>query len=70
MTLVRLETLQVPTLVLAGEADLVSPPALMRMLAAHIPDCQFATVAEAGHAAHWERPEIWNRLVLEFMGRH
>jgi pimeloyl-ACP methyl ester carboxylesterase len=70
MTLARLETLQVPTLVLAGEADLVSPPALMRMLAAHIPDCQFATVAEAGHAAHWEQPEIWNRLVLEFMGRH
>ena len=70
MTLARLETLQVPTLVLAGEADLVSPPALMRMLAAHIPDCQFATVAEAGHAAHWEQPAIWNRLALEFIGRH
>jgi pimeloyl-ACP methyl ester carboxylesterase len=70
MTLGRLETLRVPTLVLAGEADLVSPPALMRLLAAHIPDCQFATVSEAGHAAHWEQPEIWNRLVLEFIGRH
>ena len=70
MTLARLETLRVPTLVLAGEADLVSPPALMRILAAHIPDCQFATVSEAGHAAHWEQPEIWNRLVLEFIGRH
>jgi pimeloyl-ACP methyl ester carboxylesterase len=70
MTLARLETLRVPTLVLAGEADLVSPPALMRMLAAHIPDCRFATVPEAGHAAHWEQPEVWNRLVLEFIGRY
>jgi pimeloyl-ACP methyl ester carboxylesterase len=70
MTLARLETLQVPTLILVGEADLVSPPALMRMLAAHIPDCQFATVSEAGHAAHWEQPEIWNRLALEFIGQH
>jgi pimeloyl-ACP methyl ester carboxylesterase len=70
MTLARLETLQVPTLILAGEADLVSPPALMRMLAAHIPQCQFATVPEAGHAAHWEQPEIWNRLALEFIARH
>jgi pimeloyl-ACP methyl ester carboxylesterase len=70
MTLARLETLRVPTLVLVGEADLVSPPALMRMLAAHIPDCQFATVSEAGHAAHWEQPEIWNHLVLEFIGQH
>ena len=70
MTFARLETLRVPTLVLVGEADLLSPPALMRLLAAHIPDCQFATVPEAGHAAHWEQPEIWNRLVLEFIGQH
>ncbi len=70
MTFARLETLRVPTLVLVGEADLLSPPALMRMLAAHIPDCQFATVPEAGHAAHWEQSEIWNRLVLEFIGQH
>jgi pimeloyl-ACP methyl ester carboxylesterase len=70
MTFARLETLRVPTLVLVGEADLLSPPALMRLLAAHIPHCQFATVPEAGHAAHWEQPEIWNRLVLEFIGQH
>jgi pimeloyl-ACP methyl ester carboxylesterase len=25
---------------------------------------------QAGHAAHWEQPEIWNRLVLEFIARH
>jgi pimeloyl-ACP methyl ester carboxylesterase len=70
MTFVRLETIRVPTLVLVGEADLLSPPALMRLLAAHIPHCQFGTVPEAGHAAHWEQPEVWNRLVLEFIGRH
>jgi non-heme chloroperoxidase len=70
MTLARLETLRVPTLILVGEADLVSPPALMRMLAAPIPNCRFATVPEAGHAAHWEQPEVWNRLVLGFIGQH
>jgi pimeloyl-ACP methyl ester carboxylesterase len=70
MTFVRLETMQVPVLVVVGEADLLSPPALMRLLAAHIPHCQFVTVPEAGHAAHWEQPEIWNRIVLEFMGRY
>ena len=41
----------------------------MRMLAAHIPNCQFVTVPEAGHAAFWEQPETWNRLVLE-LGQH
>jgi pimeloyl-ACP methyl ester carboxylesterase len=70
MTFALLETLRVPALVLVGEADLLSPPALMRLLAAHIPNCQFTTVPEAGHAAFWEQPEVWNRLVLEFMGQH
>ena len=70
ITYSRLEMLQVPTLVVVGEADLVTPPALMRMFAAHIPHCRFATVPEAGHGAHWEQPEIWNRLVLEFIGLH
>jgi non-heme chloroperoxidase len=70
MTFSRLETLRVPALVLVGEADLLSPPALMRLLAMHIPNCQFATMPEAGHAAHWEQPELWNRIVLEFIGQH
>jgi pimeloyl-ACP methyl ester carboxylesterase len=70
MTFARLETIRVPVMVLVGEADLLSPPALMRLLAAHIPNCQFASVPEAGHGAHWEQPEIWNRIVLEFIGQH
>lgn len=67
LTLALLETLQPPVLILVGEADLLSPPALMHMLAAPIPQCQVVTVPAAGHAAFWEQPEIWNRLVLEFL---
>jgi pimeloyl-ACP methyl ester carboxylesterase len=70
MTFARLETMRIPVLVLVGEADLLSPPALMRLLAAHISQHQFASVPAAGHAAFWEQPEIWNRLVLKFMGLH
>lgn len=70
MTFSRLETLRVPALVLVGDADLLSPPALMRLLAAHIADCQFETIPEAGHGAHWEQPETWNRIVLEFIRQH
>jgi 2-succinyl-6-hydroxy-2,4-cyclohexadiene-1-carboxylate synthase len=70
LTLDLLETLHVPTLVLAADADLLAPPALMKLLAARIPGCEVATVADAGHSAHWERPEEWNRIVLGFLGRH
>ena len=44
MTYARLETMRVPVLILAGDADLLSPPAPMRLLAAHIPNCQWAAV--------------------------
>ncbi len=69
ITLPMLETLNVPTLVLAAGADLLAPPALMRLIANRIPDCAFECVGEAGHSAHWERPAEWNRLVLNFLQR-
>lgn len=70
ITYARLQTMKVPTLILSGEADLLSPPALMRMLAAHIPTSRFVSLPEAGHAGFWERPEVWNGLALEFIGQH
>lgn len=70
LTLSLLETMQAPTLVLAGGADLISPPALMRLMAERIPGSEFRMVADAGHSANWERPEAWNQIVLEFLGRH
>lgn len=66
----RLEAFRTPTMALAGEADLVTPPAYVRLLASRLPNCEFATVPEAGHASFWEQPAIWNRLVLDFIGRH
>ena len=70
ITYARLQTMQVPALILSGEADLLSPPALMRMLAAHIPTSRFVSLHEAGHAGFWERSQVWNGLVLEFIARH
>jgi pimeloyl-ACP methyl ester carboxylesterase len=69
ITLPMLETLNVPTLLLAAGADLLAPPALMRLIANRIPECAFDCIAEAGHSAHWERPAEWNRAVLDFLQR-
>ena len=70
ITYARLQTMGVPVLVLSGEADLLSPPALMRMLAAHIPTSRFVSLPDAGHAGFWERPQVWNGLVLEFISKY
>ena len=70
ITYARLATMRVPTLVLSGQADILAPPLLMRMLAAQIPASSFASLEDVGHAGFWERPEVWNGIVLEFIGRH
>jgi pimeloyl-ACP methyl ester carboxylesterase len=70
ITYARLQTMRVPVLALSGNADLLSPPALMRMLAARIPTSRFVSLPDAGHAGFWERPQVWNGLVLEFIGQH
>jgi pimeloyl-ACP methyl ester carboxylesterase len=65
-----LADLSVATLMIAGGADLLAPAELMRQIAAHVPDHEFVTIGEAGHCIHWEFPEEWNRLALEFLSRH
>ena len=67
ITYAALESLSVPTLALAAGADLLAPPALMRLIASHIRGTHFALIADAGHSAHWERPAEWNRSVLDFL---
>jgi pimeloyl-ACP methyl ester carboxylesterase len=70
ITEATLNRLQVPTLLISGEADLASPPGLIRMVAAQIPGSELVTVPEGGHSTYWERPDIFNRAVLDFIGRH
>lgn len=65
-----LEAMKAPVLIVCGDADLVTPPALMRLAAAHIPGCRFELIPEAGHGSHWEQPDVWNRLVLDFIRTH
>jgi len=70
VTPTKLETLTVPTLLITGAADLVTPPSIMRMIARHIPDNEIVIVAESGHSPYWEQPEYFNRTVIDFIRRH
>jgi pimeloyl-ACP methyl ester carboxylesterase len=70
ITEATLNRLQVPTLLISGEADLASPPGLIRKVAAQIPGSELVTVPEGGHSTYWERPDLFNRAVLDFVGRH
>jgi pimeloyl-ACP methyl ester carboxylesterase len=70
VTFALLETIAVPTLLLTGDADMYAPPPIMRMFAAHVKGSKAVVIPEAGHSGYWEQPEIFNRTVLEFIGRH
>jgi pimeloyl-ACP methyl ester carboxylesterase len=69
-TLAKIATIPAPTLVIAADADLLAPPALMRIWAAHMQNHEWAAMADAGHAMAWEQPETFNKIVLDFLGRH
>ncbi len=61
---------KLPVLVMTGDADLYTPPSMMRLFHTRIPGAEKYLVPDCGHSAYWERPEIFNRVVLDFIGRH
>jgi 3-oxoadipate enol-lactonase len=65
-TVGRIGSLGVPTLVLAGEEDILIPVSLSRELHGLIPGAAWATT-KGGHACLWESPEPFNRAVLDFV---
>jgi 3-oxoadipate enol-lactonase len=62
----RLGALSVPTLVLAGETDILIPVLLSRQLHSLIPDAQWATT-RGGHACLWEHPDQFNQAFIAFI---
>lgn len=57
----------VPTLVLGGSDDAVTPPDVVKRLAAAIPGARYAAVAAAGHLAPLEQPLATTRLIADFL---
>ena len=63
----RAHDIWVPTLVLCGAEDKVTPPALSRELAHLIPGAQLETIDGAGHISNLERADEFNTLVGAFI---
>lgn len=61
---------KLPVLLLTGDADLYTPPSMTRVVQSRIAGAEKVIVPECGHSAYWERPEIFNRVVLDFIGRN
>jgi pimeloyl-ACP methyl ester carboxylesterase len=62
-----LARISVPTLVMVGEEDVVTPPTDAKALAAAIPNARLEIIAGAGHMAPYENPAAANAVILEFL---
>jgi pimeloyl-ACP methyl ester carboxylesterase len=62
-----LKDLQVPSLVISGFGDLLTPPYLARALANELPTVELEVWEEAGHFPFFEDPARFNRRVEKFI---
>jgi 3-oxoadipate enol-lactonase len=65
----RLGEISAPTLVLAGEEDILIPVRLSRRVHDGIAGSQWKTT-KGGHACVWEHPSEFNGALLEFVNAH
>lgn len=56
-----------PTMVLVGEADLLTPPELTHELAEHIGGAQLVVIPESGHLTTLEQPEAVAAALTEWL---
>lgn len=63
----RAAATRVPCLVLCGNEDRITPPALSEELAGLIPGSTLEIITDAGHLANAEQPEAFNARVDRFL---
>ncbi|HKX91038.1 MAG TPA: alpha/beta fold hydrolase [Sphingomicrobium sp.] len=63
----RAHDIRVPTLVVCGSEDKVTPPALSLALTQLIPGARSELIAGAGHISNLEKPDAFNTLVGAFI---
>ena len=64
----ELSGIGVPTLVIVGEHDGVTPPEAARKIHEHVGGSRLVVIPEAGHLSNLEAPEAFNGALGEFLG--
>lgn len=64
----RLSAITVPTMVLVGDEDAGTPPAMAEIIAQRIPGARLEIIPQASHLLNIEQSELFNELLLAFLG--
>ena len=62
-----LKSINVPTLIVIGEEDVLSTLADGELMRQNIPGSQLKVVPKAGHYAPWEQPELVGKVLRQFL---
>lgn len=63
----RAAAIDVPTLILVGDEDIITPPALSTELAALVHDSRIQVIKASGHLANLEQPLAFNASIKAFL---
>ena len=63
-----LATIDVPTLIVVGDEDVLTPPSEARAMHDGIAGSRLEVLTGAGHVSNVERPAAFNHVVSEFLG--
>ena len=63
----RLTDIATPTLLIAGERDLVAPPRVMQRMAERLSNARLEVAKGSGHLVHLEQPDTFNRMLGDFL---
>jgi 3-oxoadipate enol-lactonase len=62
-----LPKIECPTLIVVGENDSLTPPALSRDMQRAIAGAELVTIGDAGHLSSLERPDLFNAALARFL---
>jgi 3-oxoadipate enol-lactonase len=62
-----LQSIDIPTLILVGEKDAITPVADSENMQRHIDGSRLVIIQEAGHVSNLEQPDRFNREVIDFL---
>jgi pimeloyl-ACP methyl ester carboxylesterase len=62
-----LQSIHVPTLIVVGEQDTITPPALSEQMYQAIKGSEYVVIPNAGHLANLEQPEAFNAALARFL---
>jgi pimeloyl-ACP methyl ester carboxylesterase len=63
----RLSEIEVPTLIMIGDQDEANIVTIADLLAANVHGARIITIPDTAHLPNMEKPEHFNRVVLEFL---